>query len=794
MLNIFINKKWIITLGIALMASSTLYFPVDAQAQTGIVTRTPGAIWVSSVTVNSSTRTAIISGGGEGGIEKRYHTICADGTDAYGFYVTQLFSNPQPPISVPASVHPIYPYNRVTDYWIDGSASPHVNYVLNRTSDGVSIGPSDSCDGLSFAAAEYSFSFPIDISGLSIGWHTVEVSAFDEASRAQIYSGPFSFEVSGIVGGPITITKESRSALAIIKKPSVNLLVNGRTNDTVPLGSRPTLTWATDSVDEGNACTASNSNNAGVPVDPLWDGFKNGYGGGSQAVGPMTREGVYTYSIVCRGYGGSVTVPPSNVQIVVGSAPAFNCVLMSLGFTTITQGSSTTATLKVEPLNGFSENVKFTGQVIPPGPNAPVIVEPYTNNPQIDPYIDWTSALIDTSASTTPGEYQIIFTGTSESSDTVTCPPVIVAVDQITPLARIHCGGQSNQNSCTVPYNGSSKISWESSLVTNCTVRKNGVVWDNQLSQVYPPGKDSGPLTVNTTFDLACTGSYGPVNSSVLVNVTPVPPQQPNNVQATTSSGCGTARVTWDGPLVPPAPENYQVYRSTSTVLSTFQPIGGLIPEDGSPTYSYLDGGPFVPDTRYYYAVAAIIGSQYSTLVPSNGVIPVPCAPSLNLSNKDLVRVNNNTQIPPNSCNNLSDVFVLPNRDIFKTGSKVYFNINVCNSGTEDMKSIVVTETDAHNLDEVRLESKLGGCVLSGSGTGPYRLRDLPAPQPGQYTVCTVQISGILRAVSDPPVGFLHRFWNRAMITANNLPDKPVTTPPYLFSDTGTPVRNETAP
>jgi hypothetical protein len=235
------------------------------------------------------------------------------------------------------------------------------------------------------------------------------------------------------------------------------------------------------------------------------------------------------------------------------------------------------------------------------------------------------------------------------------------------------------------------------------------------------------------------------------------------------------------------------VYRSPINA-SAFAPIGPRVTQDGRTKYSYIDGGPFVPNTRYYYAVAAIIGSQYSTLVPSNGVVPTSCAPSLKLSNKDLVRVNNNSQVPPNACDNLSNIFTLPSRDIFKTGSKVYFNINVCNSGTQDLTGITVREIEAHNLADVKLVSKLGGCIISNDGNRQFELRDLPAPsQPGQYTVCTLQLSATLSVVSDPP-GFLHRFWNRAEINALGLEPKPVTTPPYLFSETGTPVRNETAP
>ncbi len=798
MFNKFKNLKRLIAIVITAIAISSLSFniPLSAEAQTGgILAYYPGSIAVGSVVVNNQTRIATISGGGYGGVERRYRVYCDVNVGGIGVgrFVQQLFSNPQPPITQPSVSHTVNPNNRVTSFSIDGSSGPQGNYILNRDFDGYNVGPTDDCSGANFMPAEYSFNFQVDISGLSIGQHNIQVSAFDEATRVQIYSPVFTFEITAGGGVPTTITKESRTSLAIIKKPTATLLVNGLPNATVQVGARPILSWATDSVEDGNVCTTSNDNSTSSP-DPTWNGSVNGNGGGSKQIAPMNTVGSYTYSIICRGYGGSVSVA-SDVHITVGNAPSFNCILRSPDFVTIDQGSSTTASMQVEALNGFSENVTFTGQVLPSGPNSPVIEVPFSNNPQIDPYDVTTSAVISTSASTTVGEYQIIFTGTSEAGDTVTCPPVILAVDAITPTGRIHCNGQLNQNSCTINQNTSTPIHWESSLVTSCQIKKNGTLWSTQLSQTYPPGKDSGPLASNTVFDMDCTGLYGPVHSSVTVNVNIIPPQQPSNVQVTTSSGCGTATVTWDGPSTRPVPEYYQVYRSTSTVISTFTPIGPFIPENGSPSYSYTDTGPFVPDTRYYYAVAAFISTQSSILVPSNGVVPTPCAPSLNLSNKDLIQVNNNIQVPPNPCNNQSDIFVLPNRDIFKTGSKVTFNINVCNSGTEAMRGIVVTETEAHNLDEFKLESKLGGCILSGSGTGPYHLRDLPAPAgPGQYTVCTIRVSAKLRALSDPPTSFLHRFWNSAVINADNLPPKPVTTPPYLFSDTGTPVRNETAP
>lgn len=303
-----------------------------------------------------------------------------------------------------------------------------------------------------------------------------------------------------------------------------------------------------------------------------------------------------------------------------------------------------------------------------------------------------------------------------------------------------------------------------------------------------------------STFQVIFTGTSsttGMVVSCPIITLTVSPPDidPPDNVQSNTTAGCGTATVTWNRPATGPTPESYQVYRSTRLLPATFVPVGSTVSDTGTGPYSLTDSDPLSLTGTNYYGVKSILGTQYSTLSISNPVIPEACAPSLNLSNKDLVKVNNNSQVPANPCNDSSDVYVLPSKSVFKTGSKVYFNVNVCNSGTRKLTGIQVVENDARNIENIQLVTPLGGCVLGGSGSGPYTLRDLNAPPtPGQYTVCTIQLSGNLKAPTDDPAGFLYRFWNKATINSNELNPKVVITIPYLFSDTGKPNRNETAP
>lgn len=282
--------------------------------------------------------------------------------------------------------------------------------------------------------------------------------------------------------------------------------------------------------------------------------------------------------------------------------------------------------------------------------------------------------------------------------------------------------------------------------------------------------------------------TWGSCNVTLVVSSNPTQP--PTNVQASAGGTCGTINVTWQRPSFGPVPTQYQVYRTTTVdgggnpinFVAIGTPVNDLgLP--GNPTFSYLDGSP-VLSVQNFYGVSAISGGTPSTIAPSNGVVPTSCSASLDQSDKDLSGAGTYTA-DPQECNNTSDPFNPGNDSLFKVGDTVYFEINVCNSGNQQLTGLRVVESSTHNLTNVQLVNG-GGCVSSGTGSGPYNLNNLAGK-----SLCKLTISArITQPVGEE--GVLFRFWNIATIESNELPDKVVATPPYLFSLGGEPSRGET--
>ncbi|QQS22836.1 hypothetical protein IPM19_04395 [bacterium] len=309
----------------------------------------------------------------------------------------------------------------------------------------------------------------------------------------------------------------------------------------------------------------------------------------------------------------------------------------------------------------------------------------------------------------------------------------------------------------------------------------------------------AGSMIVPGSYMIVFTGTPSPsilgVNYkdcpvTVIVGAGSVEP--PTNVNATTT--CGQATVTWGPPMSGPTPDGYQIFRTVtlgSGGVPVF-PIGPIATVSGS-TFFFRDNSPEI-NISSYYGIKSTLGGATSTITRSNPVYVEACAPSLDQSDKDVYAIDAVTGSPLQCQDN--SPFSLPSDAIIRANSRVYFNINVCNSGNVELTNIRVIETDLHNLTDLRLENQ-GGCVTGGAGTksNPFRVSNLPAPAvPGQYTVCTIKISAKATAPSSTP-GLLHRFWNIAYIYSNELPaGKKVSTPPYTFSVGGAPTRTETAP
>ncbi len=595
--------------------------------------------------------------------------------------------------------------------------------------------------------------------------------------------------------GPTYITRTTNTNLAIYGNPDVSLLINGQNEINLEVNDNANINWNTEFVNPGNSCVAANNNS-----DSTWVGPKNGPGGGNQSVGPFLNPGRFTYTITCQGYQSNSPTRSVIINVAVPPGATFSCELMSGGTHNVTRGFGGSSTFRINPVNGFVQPVTFSLESItPPGGNPPSVAIANTAmnpNPLLSPYDKFAKVDISTDINTTAGNHQIIIKATPAVGTPKFCPPINFRVDGgagLSPSVDIYCNTNSPVD-CTIPYGGESIIRWDPRNSTVCTVFKDGVVWDNRLTA----SRTSGPLTSDTLFSAVCDDTDPTTLSGtdeIWVRVSaPVGPSAPI---VWITNPCGEVNVNWSPGGGLPTATNFKVYRWTSS--------GGPDPSGSWPEYTAISPllGPSVtsfqdPSPRtgagYWYMVRAFNGSSPSSI--SNVVLGVlePCIPDLGSSDKDLYKVDNNTNSSTAlRCNSISDPFGLPSSGIFKTGSKVYFNINICNTGFGPITGVTVTEIDAHNLDQVKLDGTVG-CNSSGAGTsGPYNVSDVAPNAP-----CTLKISAKLKA----PVGatsFLYRFWNTAEIKTNEdsimTPPGPkrVTTPPYLFSDTGKPVRNETA-
>ncbi len=290
----------------------------------------------------------------------------------------------------------------------------------------------------------------------------------------------------------------------------------------------------------------------------------------------------------------------------------------------------------------------------------------------------------------------------------------------------------------------------------------------------------------------------------VTLIISGVAPQDPTNVQAKAGQTCGTVEVTWDRPKSGPTPAHYEVYSLSyptggSLKSATQELVSGPIIDTGlgDGKFSFIHTEPFYSEFENYYSVRSYLDGLYSDYAAANPVIPTSCAPNIDLSDQDLTKVDN-INGSSTACNDKSDVFVLPNQGVFRAGSKVYFSINVCNSGSKVLTGIRVELSGSNNLIDITpVIPEKNLCKIEDSGKGFITVGDIEGwtNQKEPIPVCYVNLEATI-ATPSASTGYLHRFWNQAIIYSNELNPKTVATPPYLYSTsaTGVPSRGESAP
>lgn len=584
--------------------------------------------------------------------------------------------------------------------------------------------------------------------------------------------------VSG--GPPAPTTREAFNNLAIVKNPSVSLLVNGATSVNVSAGATANFSWTTDSVNIGDSCIASNNNS-----DSTWTGAKLGQasytppaspppGGGSQTVGPFSNNGSFIYSVYCVGLNGVASVA-STVTVNVGNPPTYTCTATP-GTQQVYVGSTGAATINVTPLNGYSNPITFTGPDL--GKNAPIVdVDTKAQNP---PYSSGTSVLISTDAGTNPGTYSIVFTGT----DGVSCPPITFEVQAPLPTGEIRCDGQLT--SCTKSASQSAIITWSSAYVTSCDVSHNppAVDWTGTSGS-----QSTGSLASSRTYYLNCSGPYGNVVRSVAVNVIGEI-DAPTNVQGDPSN-CGEILVTWGPPSSGANPSYYSVYRRLSDSdpgTPGNQPGPQSLIADNITGLSYPDTN-VVVNTLYDYGVAAVYGSTPSSITWSTGVSASACEAKFDGSYKKIVGAG--TAVPSFSrCSGTAGAYDLGTNQLFESDDIVYFEICVINSGNIDLTNVTVTEDlpEDQNIENVQFVNAENNCA-TGSGAGPYTIGNMPSTNPD--TGCSILVRA---TISNPggPASSLNYFTNYAQLASNEVSFR-VNSPPTVFIIGGdVPDRTET--
>lgn len=101
-----------------------------------------------------------------------------------------------------------------------------------------------------------------------------------------------------------------------------------------------------------------------------------------------------------------------------------------------------------------------------------------------------------------------------------------------------------------VPYNGTSVLKWTSTNATSCTALVSAPYtnWNSGGAPNNASGISTGPLTVNQTYGLRCTGAGGPLIdafATVTVGAPPVTPPDPTGLTATCLTP-NQVRLSWN--------------------------------------------------------------------------------------------------------------------------------------------------------------------------------------------------------------------------------------------------------
>jgi len=255
-----------------------------------------------------------------------------------------------------------------------------------------------------------------------------------------------------------------------------NVVANGST----------TLNWSST---DATGCTASGD----------WSGSKAT--SGSQTINALTANS--SFSLTCSGAGGSAN---DSVSVTV-SPPSAPIVNLSTSPSSLPYNGSTTLSWSSSNTSGCTASGGWTGNKATSGSQT-------------------MSALISNST------FSLTCSGAGGSAnDSVS---VTVAAPPSGPIVNLSASPSS------LPYNGSTTLSWSSNNTTSCTASGD---WTG--NKATSGSQTMSALTSNSNFSLACSGAGGSANDSVSVTVAAPPPTLSISASPVTVAQNGSTTLTW---------------------------------------------------------------------------------------------------------------------------------------------------------------------------------------------------------------------------------------------------------
>jgi fibronectin type 3 domain-containing protein len=324
----------------------------------------------------------------------------------------------------------------------------------------------------------------------------------------------------------------------------------------------------------------------------------------------FSSPGEYTASLtVVDSNGNTDPDPPTRRIVVTPVAPDFE-VDVDPEFQTVTPSSSTTFTVTVTPLSGFTGTVSFTAgseAAIPAGVTLGAFDPPTVTGSGSSTFS------VDTGSTAVPYALSLTVTGTSGTMSRSASTSLLVSLRRVAGLTA-------------TPSSGQVSLSWLATVGANVYHVKRAPVTGGPYVTVACPTAtsyvDTG-LTDGKTYHYVVSAGYtggpnagGESADSAEVSATPQPPPPPAPAALTATRGNAQVALTWTASA---GATRYNVKRATAS--------GGPYTVIASPTSTTFTNTGLVNGTTYYYVVSAVNGGGESGNSPQASATPQPPPP-----------------------------------------------------------------------------------------------------------------------------------------------------------------------